>query len=53
MHSAYTINTEDDGRWLYLYCPVCAAVYQVGPLDATTCPNGHERDHGQDQDGDR
>lgn len=48
MTSAYVIDTNDEGRWLYLYCPVCAAVYQVGPFDDPACPNAAQADHGQD-----
>lgn len=53
MRRAYVIDTDDDGRWLYLYCPVCAAVYQVGPLDDPSCPNAGQDDHPACSDGGR
>ena len=48
MTSTYVLDTDDDGRWLYLYCPVCSAVFQVGEFDDAVCPNTGQRDHEQE-----
>lgn len=53
MTSTYVIDTDDDGRWLYLYCPICSAVCQLGPFDDAACPNVDQPDHDDADGGDR
>jgi hypothetical protein len=46
--TAYRIDAGDDERWVWLYCPVCAAVYPVASFEDPACPNADQNDHHQD-----